>query len=130
MGSRREWGWGPRKAPHRKGGPGGANPSQPRASLFTSVLQEAAMKAGLAGDRRPLGVNAPHSKKVFRAAIRGTRALETKGKPDSYLDSDSGVQSKSDSSLDSDSGVQRKSDSYLDSDSGVRAQIGLLNPRR
>jgi hypothetical protein len=39
--------------------------------VFTSVLQEAAMKAGLAGDKRLLHVNAPHSKEVFRATIRG-----------------------------------------------------------
>jgi hypothetical protein len=57
-----------------------------------------------------------------------TRALESKGKSDSPLDSGSGVQAKgkSDSSLDSDSGVQSKSGSSLDSDSGVRARIGLL----
>jgi hypothetical protein len=29
------------------------------------------MKAGLAGDKRLLHVNAPHSKGVFRATIRG-----------------------------------------------------------
>jgi hypothetical protein len=39
--------------------------------VFTPVLQEAAMKAGLAGDRGLLRVNAPHSKEVFRATIRG-----------------------------------------------------------
>jgi hypothetical protein len=33
--------------------------------VFTPVLQEAAMKAGLAGDRRLLRVNAPHSKEVY-----------------------------------------------------------------
>jgi hypothetical protein len=39
--------------------------------VFTLVLQEAAMKAGLAGDRGLSRVNAPHSKEVFRATIRG-----------------------------------------------------------
>jgi hypothetical protein len=39
--------------------------------VFTSVLQEAAMKAGLAGDRGPSRVNAPHSKEVFRATMGG-----------------------------------------------------------
>jgi hypothetical protein len=38
--------------------------------VFTSVLQEAAMKAGLAGDKGLLRVNALHSREVFRATIR------------------------------------------------------------
>jgi hypothetical protein len=38
--------------------------------VFTSVLQEAARKAGLAGDKVLLQVNAPHLKAVFRATIR------------------------------------------------------------
>jgi hypothetical protein len=38
--------------------------------VFMSVLQEAAMKAGLAGDKGLLRVNALHSREVFRATIR------------------------------------------------------------